>query len=65
MNRFRDECKFRGIDYDGSELVQVSPGVYMFYETPLSQECRKSGHCRYTRHYAIVMGDRIMIQHTI
>ena len=64
IDRLQDACKVRGLDYDGSQPEEVSPGVYMFYATPLTQECHLSGNCRHLRYYAIEMGDHLYIQHT-
>jgi len=64
IDRLQDACKVRGLDYDGSLPEEVSPGVYMFYATPLTVECHLSGNCRHLRYYAIEMGGHLYIQHT-
>ena len=64
MTRLLEECRVRGLLPDSEPLTEVSPGVFMFYATPLTQECHVSGNCRHLRYYAITMGDSIYIQHT-
>ena len=64
IERLQDACTLRNLEYDGSDLVEVSPGVFMFYATPLTHECHVSGQCRHLRYYAIQLGDDIVIQHT-
>jgi hypothetical protein len=63
IERLQDACKLRGLDFDGTPPDQVSPGVFLFYATPLTHECHVSGDCRHLRYYAIMLGDDIVIQH--
>ncbi len=62
--RLQEACLLRSIDYDRAELVEVSPGIFMFYAVPLTKECKTKGDCRLRRYYAISVGDNIIIQHT-
>ena len=63
MTRLREECRVRGLLPDSDPPLEVSPGVFQFYATPLTQECHVSGNCRHLRYYAIIMGDSLYIQH--
>ena len=60
--RLQELCIERGLCYNHSPLpLCVSPGVFMFYATPLTMNCTRHGHCRQLTFYAVVKGEHIYI----
>ena len=61
LDRLQDVCKEKGLIPDGDIPLQISPGVYLFYATPISLNCRKYGQCKHQRYYMIELGSHLTI----
>ena len=52
-----------GITFDRkTELYKVSPDVYQFSSVRITDECAKTGVCKYERFLAIINGYEVIIQ---
>ena len=52
-----------GITFDRkTDLYKVSPDVYQFSSVRITDECAKTGVCKYQRFLAIITGYEVTIQ---
>ena len=58
-NAARDQ----GITFDAqTDLYKVSPDVYYFNSVRLTDECAKTGVCKYERFVAVITGYQVTIE---
>ena len=56
------ECSKLNLAYSmHQQPVKVGPDCYLFYATELTEQCRKSGECKYQPFYALTGGGVITV----
>ena len=61
--RLVEECDRLGIAFDANQdLIKSTPGCYVFYGTPLNDDCRRYGYCRQLSYYALVEGRNVIVR---
>mgnify|MGYP001219464322 CR=1 FL=1 len=61
ITQITDLCVAAHLAYDGSLPTNVSPGVWKFMAVEMNDSCTKWGTCRQRAHYAIDLGDRVVL----
>ena len=57
INKIHQACIQRGLSYNGNSPIETSPGVFLFYATPLHASCKRNGACRELRYTYVSLGE--------
>ena len=56
-------CNEQGLDYDERVLpIKLTADCYIFYATPMDEQCTSNGDCQVKQYYALTGGDTIKIE---
>jgi hypothetical protein len=54
-------CKKAHLSYSNLLPTQVSPGIFCFHATEMTDDCAKRGYCRQMRYYAREVGGEMVL----
>ena len=56
------ESKAQGIEYNPTHLpIKITADCYIFYATPMNEDCTKHGNCKVLQYYALTGGECVRI----
>ena len=61
MIQIESLCLQSGMSYHRTAPVSVGPGIWMFYATPMSEQCKKYGSCQQMPFYAVDFNGKLKL----